>query len=177
MIRYASTRAELRARIETLESTWLSRADELTKSVVDFGGLDGAPKSIWSEIREVFVDLQWRKCAFCERAMSALPLGGSEQAVEHYRPKGGTKPWNPDVTEDFWTLVGDGLRDGNAAGYYWLAWHEENYATSCAICNSRLKANYFPIFGEPGNATRSPRQLRSEKPALPFSTWDALLSL
>jgi len=104
--------------------------------------------------------------------LAALPLGGSEQAVEHYRPKGKTKPWKPDVTDGFWRMVGNDLRDGNPDGYYWLTWHEENYATTCAICNSRLKASYFPIFGQPGVSPRSPRQLRSEKPALPFPIGD-----
>lgn len=172
MIRYSSTRAELQQRISAVRSDWLSRAGDLTNAVVASGGHDGTPSAIWSEIRTVFVDIQFRKCAFCERDMAATPLGGSEQAVEHYRPKGATKPWRPDVTDGFWELVGGDLTDGNADGYYWLAWHEENYATSCAICNSRLKANYFPIFGEPGAATRTPRQLRSEKPALPYPIGD-----
>jgi hypothetical protein len=172
MIGYPFTRTELRDLIDAAQPDWRTKARELTDRVVAGGAFPKKGNDLWTEIRSVFVELQGRKCAFCERDMAALPFGGNEQPVEHFRPKGRTKPWKGEATEEFWALVGDDLGDGREGGYYWLAYHEENYVTSCATCNSRLKSDYFPIFGTPGNPTRSPRQLASEKPALIFPVGD-----
>jgi hypothetical protein len=172
MIGYPLTRSELRALIDAAAPSWRTKARELTLDVVADGAFPSRGDDHWKLIRSVFVALQGRKCAFCERDMAALPFGGNEQAVEHFRPKGRTRPWSVAATDEFWTMLGDDLGDGRESGYYWLAYHEENYVTACATCNSRLKSDFFPIFGTPGNPTRSPRQLVSEKPALIFPVGD-----
>lgn len=152
---------------------WRVKARQYTAKVVEAGRFPSKGTAYWSEIRSVFVELHLRKCAFCERDMAALPFGGNEQAVEHYRPKGRTKTWSAEATEEFWAEVGDDLTDGRAEGYYWLAYNEENYVTACATCNSRLKADYLPIFGTPGNPMQSPLQRASEKPAIVFPIGDS----
>lgn len=67
-----------------------------------------------------------QKCAYCERR-----LGHEGEPVEHFRPKGRVD--SRDV-------------QGNAGGYWWLAWTWENLLVSCVTCNSAgCKGNRFDL--------------------------------
>ena len=81
MIRYALSEKELRRRIEMAKKGWLARAEAQTEQ----NAATNEPEfpSLWSEIKQVYIDLQHSKCAFCEKPLE----GRIEQDVEHFRPK------------------------------------------------------------------------------------------
>ncbi|TBC25608.1 hypothetical protein ELH33_33070 (plasmid) [Rhizobium ruizarguesonis] len=149
MIRYAPlTRAQLEARVDAVDETWRSRAS-VRRAAFIAAGKFSEESSIWSDVKTVFMDLQYDKCVFCERVLGGKLAGKSEHDVEHFRPKGRIKKWpyatrKPKVAYDFDTgLAVD-------TGYYWLAYDVENYACACKGCNSDRKRDYFPILGPRG---------------------------
>ena len=158
MIRYEISDAELRARITAESATWLQRAATKTQSMSAARAYsDGAPN--WSDIKPVFVDLQHKKCAYCEKYIEAYlegtdnngattrrNVGAVEQDIEHYRPKSEVKPWGAASEVGRFTI-----RDGRSGGYYLLAYNIWNYCVSCKTCNSTLKGNWFPIAGRAGS--------------------------
>jgi hypothetical protein len=89
VIRHALSELELRKRIEAEKPGWLARANAQTKQ----NASTNAPvfPSLWSEIKQVYIDLQHSKCAFCEKTLE----GRIEQDVEHFRPKGKVTAWSP----------------------------------------------------------------------------------
>lgn len=146
---------------------------------------DGA--TIWSELRSFYRQLQHDKCAFCERALTKGPAGGTEHAVEHYRPKGRTKVWpTPKMLKAQPARKSLVCKSGQAMGYWWLAYHPWNYVTACSTCNTGLKKDFFPIDKTPATAPSSAvlkqvaadlfgtaakaefARLRKEGPLLPF---------
>src|SRR5882762_7855914 len=90
MIRYSISPADLNHRITALKPTWFERAqaalDELPHEPKssDFKGL-------WSEIKDLYIDLQHSKCAFCEKPLE----GRIEHDVEHFGPKSEVESWQP----------------------------------------------------------------------------------
>jgi hypothetical protein len=117
--------------------------------------------SPWSEIKEVFVSLQFGKCAYCEQLVQADTKTGKVLSdVEHFRPKKETTNW---TSSDTSITVQSGL----ASGYSWLATNVQNYALSCKECNTSRKGNDFPIVGVCGRSGQSIRVLNArEKPFL-----------
>ncbi len=148
MIRYndRATLAELRTKIGVVASRWLGKAKRRTRKFIDAGKYDES-SGIWSDIKSVYMTLQFDKCGYCERHLADGGFGGAiEHDVEHYRPKNTVPVWphraareERDISYTFDT--GSELPDG----YYWLAYHPLNYCTSCKKCNSPLKGNYFPV--------------------------------
>ena len=57
--------------------------------------------SLWSETKQVYIELQHSKCAFCEKPLE----GRIEQDVEHFRPKGEVSDDDPETMLEFegWT--------------------------------------------------------------------------
>lgn len=173
MIRYTVSLAELEAEIDAAVPTWRARAAERTAQFRQRGRYDET-SSIWSEIKSVYMRRQHSKCAYCERKLEGTPFGEIEHDVEHYRPKSSVKKWPPKS----WPPkgVGDGLAltygfavgDAWDEGYYLLAYHLQNYATACKVCNSVLKSNYFPIYGLRGPQQANPTELAAEQPLLIF---------
>jgi hypothetical protein len=108
----------------------------------------GAPD--WGEVKEIYVVLQFAKCAYCEKYLEAsgglanANVGAVEQDVEHFRPKNSVKAWTPNV------LLGFPFSNGTPGGYYMLALDIWNYCVACKTCNSRYKSDRFPIEGEAG---------------------------
>ena len=146
MIRYPVTEAELRRRLESAKSGWLRRAAIRTGKLRKLGRYEER-SSIWREVKHVYMQLQGgSKCAYCERKMESVSYGRSEQDIEHFRPKGVVQEW--EVPRN---LHRQGLHFAPVPlennGYFRLAYHIFNYATSCKPCNSALKKNGFPIAG------------------------------
>ncbi|MEL7360136.1 MAG: hypothetical protein AAFN40_26840 [Cyanobacteria bacterium J06560_6] len=144
MIGYAISYEELEALVTQEKPTWMDRAADRTNKFRDQGQYSER-SSIWSEIKAVYMRLQGdSKCAYCERKLESETRGSVEQDVEHFRPKGTLKAWQPSSS-----LRQQGLSltpvSAETKGYHLLAYHLFNYAASCKPCNSALKRNYFPI--------------------------------
>lgn len=163
MIRLMITPAKLRADILKLKPSFFGDA----KNVL--AALSKPPKSkefksLWSDIKQIYIDLQHSKCCFCEK-----PLEGKiEQDVEHFRPKAAVRVWKVPTKLDKAgvkpTLPSGGVK--LEAGYTQLAYHPLNYAMACKPCNSVLKKNYFPIGGKRKAGGKDPAKLSTEKPYL-----------
>jgi hypothetical protein len=142
MIRYPITSAELEAAIEQEKRGWLAKAKNKTaafRAAREFNESDS--KNSWGEIKHVFMRLQHNKCAFCDRLLSA---GRIEHDIEHFRPKNAVKVW-PAKSKELQSEYRFSTGEAADNGYYLLAHNIFNYATSCKMCNTTLKGNYFPV--------------------------------
>jgi hypothetical protein len=163
MLRYRVTEAELRARVGEQKAGWLETAVLRTghfKQVRKYDETEGS----WSQIKDVYVELQHNKCAYCERKLAHSMYGLIDHDVEHFRPKSRVTKWPPKKRNLKYTFdVGDEW----AEGYYELAYNLFNYATACKPCNTVLKGNYFPISGPRGPQSGDIVQLnKTERPFL-----------
>ena len=168
MIRYEVTKAKLDADITATDASWFADTAAVLASLPD------PPKSsdfkpLWSNIKQLYIDLQNSKCCFCEK-----PLEGKiEQDVEHFRPKAEVKPWPVPAK-----LAAEGIAvqqptDGSSEdGYSQLAYQPFNYAMSCKTCNSTLKKNLFPIEGARDSGSVDPSKMKSEKALLIYPIGD-----
>jgi hypothetical protein len=177
MIRYTVSLVELEAAVDAAAPTWRTRAAERIAQFKQQGAYDEA-SSIWSEVKSVYMTLQHSKCAYCERKLEGPPFGDIEHDVEHYRPKSSVKKWPPKTWPPKKIGAGQTLTYGFAVGeawdegYYLLAYHLQNYATACKVCNSVLKSNYFPVYGPRGPQQASPADLVQESPLLIYPLGD-----
>lgn len=169
MIRYAISYQQLEQKIKAHKDSWLRRAKQRTEKFRAAGKYEEA-SNIWSEIKQVYFDVQHHKCVFCERQMASSANGLIEMDVEHFRPKNNVSPWTPNSQG----LEGVNLTTPTeGAGYYLLPYHLFNYAASCKPCNSTLKSDYFPIAAEYQMDGDSPVVLNeSEKPYLIYPIGD-----
>lgn len=131
---------------------------------------NGQLDALWSQIKPVYVRIQGGsgKCAFCERLLGADEVAAYESDVEHFRPKKGVTPWPPSEPIGQTPYPADLPNSkGKGNGYRHLPYHELNYIVACKTCNTRCKANYFPVAGRHSFAAKSPVALRNkEKPYL-----------
>ena len=175
MIRYPITVMELEARIEDRIPGWLRRAHARTESLRAAGRYNEV-SAIWSEIKPVYMEIQFNKCAYCERRLEGPDAGttaGSsvtgriEHDVEHFRPKGAIDAW-PDESHPSYAGLSYPYPTGaaSAAGYYFLAYSLSNYAVACKTCNSELKGTYFPVAESRALSTDDPESLHAEMPYL-----------
>lgn len=147
MIRITVGRADLLDRIEACNKTWLQRAAERT---AEFGAagkyVEGS--EFWGDIKQVYIDLQHEKCAYCETRLQGDEFASKVHEVEHFRPKKRVRVW-PDRKRPYWRHFPDNIVTGaaSATGYYLLALHPFNYSIGCTRCNSTLKSDYFPVRG------------------------------
>jgi len=168
MIRYPTGRRELANAVDKKQpstarrKSWRQRAAETTAAMKT--QREFLPGPDWSDIKEVYVQLQHSKCAYCEKKLEAGDFGLIEHDVEHYRPKNPVRSWPPSGDFSF------PVRNGAPDGYYLLAYDLMNYCTSCKVCNTILKSNCFPIAGEPGSSLETDvRPLnRIERPFIPY---------
>lgn len=161
MISYDCSIEQLKAAVEVVKPGWQVRANERAAEIIRKKKFDETG-SIWSEVKDVFIELQHGKCVFCERQLESKEYGRIEHDLEHFRPKSSVKLWPPGGWEVSYNVpMGDESKDG----YYWLAYDLENYAAACKACNSPLKSDYFPIAGRRAKTKRSYDPLR-EKPYL-----------
>jgi hypothetical protein len=171
LISYRVTRAELEERIKAKRPTWLRRADERTARFRALGKYQ-EESSIWSEIKDVYMELQGgSKCAFCERKLETVDYGLAEQAVEHFRPKGRLRAWTlaPALAQQGISISAPPKKRG---GYYLLAYDLYNYAASCHPCNSGLKKDHFPTEATPELGGERPESLAVEQPLLVYPIGD-----
>ena len=152
--------------IEQQKPGWLARAATRTAGFKALGKYDES-SGIWSEIKPVYMRLQHSKCAYCERQLESEAVGRIEHDLEHFRPKKKAKPWK--ITSEL-AQAGVALTPpttGSAdKGYHLLAYHPQNYCTSCKPCNSALKSDNFPIEGPRTPGGEEPTALNSEQPYL-----------
>ena len=143
MVRYPVPRQALIDAIQQHKPSWLQRAKDRTDIYRNAGAYTGGSE-FWGEIKDVYIQLQHEKCAYCETKLQGAQLASKVHEVEHFRPKSSVNAWPP---------AGDPFQPGwpvgtaSAAGYYLLAYHPFNYAIACTRCNSTLKSNYFPVAG------------------------------
>jgi hypothetical protein len=158
MIRYPITCADLKAKIQYLSPNWLPAARTAHEKFIK----DRQYSEIslhWSTIKALYMELQFGKCIYCERSLEDFSI---EHDVEHFRPKNSVKAW-PDAKYPEHPVYYYSTGHSLSKGYFWLAYSPWNYATSCKSCNSALKANYFPIAGQRGQAGQSIPLLRTER--------------
>ena len=173
MIRYPADPAEaaaldLDARAEKEKPGWAKRAKTRTAKFKKGKAYDERT-GIWSEIKGAYMTLQHDKCAYCERRLSD---GKIEHALEHYRPKGNVRAW-PDakaierLTDNTGHCPYPGPIDTDfAGGYYLLAYHTANYCTSCGVCNTNYKSDFFPVAGTRPTLALHPSETTAERPLL-----------
>lgn len=99
-----------------------------------------------SNVKEVLINDQNGKCAFCEQNILSVTYGD----VEHFRPKGGYSQ--------------NEIDNLNKPGYYWLASNWDNLLLVCQICNQRHKKNLFPLLNPEKRAVNHHSNLNLEKP-------------
>lgn len=114
---------------------WLTRAQAASQAVA--GGEDPNDHSaVWRDLKNGLANLLHDKCWYCE-----TPVERSDNAVDHFRPKG---------------RVADTITPHT--GYRWLAFDESNFRYACTYCNSKRKdlengteggkADLFPLLNE-----------------------------
>jgi hypothetical protein len=181
MISYRIAEQDLLAKIDAFDSKWRAKAKAATAACAAAGKYvkaDANGKEIdglWSEIKEVFMDLQHTKCCYCERRLASKDKGKAEHDIEHYRPKSRVKNW-------FTAAVKKGFADWPTAlgqsgafpkGYHLLAFDPLNYSIACKECNSGLKSDYFPCGSAvPLLEADSPAAAGAEDPWLIFPFGD-----
>ena len=175
MIRYAISLAELKRRIEKARPGWLAEAAKRTQHFAEVGDFDEPDsKSMWGDIKEVFMQLQHSKCAYCEARRESEDYGTIEHDVEHFRPKSSVKKWKP-PTSFARTDLPFGTPEDSELGYYLLPYQPLNYATSCKVCNTICKGDRFPTSAARDLKLADPAKGAKEKPYLlyPIGSSDA----
>lgn len=172
MVRYPVGRQELIDLINTERPTWIGRAQTRTAAYALARDYTGGSE-FWGEIKDVYIQLQHEKCAYCETKLQGAQYASKVHEVEHYRPKQSVKAWpNPSLTylANFQAAWATGAE--SQVGYYQLPYHPFNYAIACTRCNSTLKSNYFPIRGPRDVAGSDPTQMHGESALLIYPVSD-----
>lgn len=173
MIRYPITTEELRAKIAEHAPRWLRKAAARTEIFARLGRYseENNLTPFWSEVKQVFISLQHKKCIYCEKLIEGGPGGAVEWDLEHFRPKGGVRRWTVPPDAD---IPDCPLGTDFPEGYYLLAYHPANYAAACKTCNTAYKSNCFPVAGKRIGGKREPEEYRGERPYLvhPLDTGD-----
>lgn len=163
MIRYSIDHDTVVQLVDEHKSSWRTRASERTRGFIEVGKFN-EESSIWSEIKPVFMDIQFNKCVFCERKLGDDNFSRVEHDLEHFRPKGRVTKWPRRGSAVSFSFE---LGETSARGYFWLAYDLKNYAAACKTCNSSLKSDAFPIAGARGVAASDVDALKTlEKPFL-----------
>lgn len=174
MIRYAISEARLINLIDQKRPDWRARAALETQRFINAGRyVEG--DDFWGEVKDVYIDLQYEKCAYCETKLQGKSLASKVHEVEHFRPKSSLKVW-PNPKSKRWKGFKPSWSTGAASqtGYFRLAYHPLNYAIACTRCNSTLKSNYFPIRGHRDLLSVHPKTMQAESHLLiyPISSVD-----
>lgn len=174
MIRYSISEARLIKLIDKKKPDWRTRASAETARFIDAENYL-AGNDFWGEIKEIYIDLQYEKCAYCETKLQGKSLASKVHEVEHFRPKSSLKAW-PNPNSKRWKEFKPTWATGAASktGYFRLAYHPLNYAIACTRCNSTLKSNYFPIRGTRDLLSSHPANMQAESQLLiyPISSVD-----
>ena len=171
MIRYPITLAELEQLVDATDPRWRGKAKKrLARFKTD--KKYNEKSGIWSDIKRIYVELQYRKCAYCEKQLEGPRYGLIEHDVEHFRPKSSVAAWP--LGERAAKLKYRFATGGKSErGYYLLSYHLLNYCTACKSCNTPLKSNHFPVSRKRGPMDAdAPEQLSGEGPLLIYPIGD-----
>jgi hypothetical protein len=140
-----------------IDAAWKSEAEAAALSVCNAtpemrSKAINENRELWTRLKQKLGDLSHQKCWYCE---SIDPR--SDNAVDHYRPKGNVKDSDPPHK-----------------GYWWLAFDCHNYRFSCTFCNSIRtsattsggKQDYFPLWDEKARAQSAADDIDNEQPLL-----------
>jgi hypothetical protein len=158
MIRYPYPRADIEALVKKRKPRWAKKARDRTAVFARLGGyvtseiISGKEKKLpdfWGDVKEVFMDLQFGKCLFCEMPLEVGDNTSIQWDLEHFRPKGNVRAWPLVTPGQFTSAAGVKIATGDPMpeGYYLLAYHLGNYGAACKTCNSPYKSDFFPIAG------------------------------
>lgn len=172
MIRIHVTEAALFAKIAAHAPRWLDKAAVRKAFYRKHGGYV-AGKDFWGDIKQIYIDLQHEKCAYCEIRLAGKVLSSKVHEVEHFRPKSRVSTWPPASGKGAVGFVPP-CRVGKPSvrGYYLLAYHPLNFVIACTRCNSTLKADCFPVRGRRATRAANPGTARSEDPLLIYPLGD-----
>ena len=174
MIRYPVKPQALLDQITQLKPTWLAKAQQRTQAYLAAQSYTGGTE-FWGDIKNVYIDLQHEKCAYCETWLQGKVHASKVHEVEHFRPKGQVRIW-PNRKKKSWRDFPLGITTGagHDKGYYALAYHPFNYAIACTRCNSSLKSDHFPVRGARDVGVQDPSAALGEDHLLvyPISTID-----
>ena len=119
-----------------LDDGWPALAEAAVRKVLMNGAKIADYDVIWRDLKKKLAALFFDKCWFCE-----TPVDRSDNAVDHFRPKG---------------RVADAKHQHD--GYRWLTFEARNFRFACTFCNSRRvdvehgtaggKADRFPLMDE-----------------------------
>ena len=165
MIRHPISSARLNSRIRRVSPTWSARAAQKTQALKS--GTLRKTARIWSEIKQVYINLQGSKCAFCEKWIEDQKI---EHDIEHFRPKKEVKRWTvPKSLRQEGVHINQPKKGSKPEpGYRLLTYHPQNYAVACKTCNSVMKKSYFPIAGTRQSDAQDPTKMKDERPYLIF---------
>lgn len=172
MIRIETTKQTLYDAIAAEKPNWLQLAGDKTAEFKAKGAYV-ASSDFWGDIKNVYIDLQHEKCAYCETKLAGKVLSSKVHEVEHFRPKSRIRKWPGKAKKGATPFVPPcpvGSESDN--GYYLLAYHPLNYAIACTRCNSTLKSDYFPVRGKRNIKGGDPSKLLSEDPLLIYPLGD-----
>lgn len=136
-----------------MSADWEARAKEAFDAVSKAADSDRKAVfkqygDVWSDLKEELRKLSNKKCWYCESIDAR-----SDNAVDHFRPKGNVKGADPPH-----------------GGYWWLAFKCENYRFACTYCNSPRsgggKADNFPLVDENKRARKNTDYIDDEDPLL-----------
>jgi hypothetical protein len=139
------------------DSAWLKSAANALSAVraLEKAGRSKAingKQELWKDLKDRLKALSHEKCWYCESIEVR-----SDNAVDHFRPKGNVKDADPPHE-----------------GYWWLAFEWRNYRFTCTFCNSFRttpetaggKHDYFPLWDEKRRAYKEEDLLDDEIPLL-----------
>ncbi len=172
MIRYSIARDVLIERIASANPNWSTKATDRTAVYSRAQKYTGGTE-FWGDIKQVYIDLQHEKCAYCETKLQGAALASKVHEVEHFRPKSSVAAW-PNRKKKHWKSFPATIPTGDAStnGYYLLAYNPFNYAIACTRCNSTLKSNHFPIRGARNVALKDPADAGAEDALLIYPLSD-----
>jgi hypothetical protein len=113
---------------------WIAQAESAAADVASGAATPDERSAVWKALKDNLASLLHDKCWYCE-----TPVDRSDNAVDHFRPKG---------------RVADAAQAHT--GYRWLAFDRTNFRYACTYCNSRRiedktvggKADRFPLLDE-----------------------------
>jgi hypothetical protein len=162
-----TTSAYILDQIDSLHPRWRRNADRLTRENVKARRYIEKTNPIWGIVKDIYIDLQHEKCAYCETKLAGKELASKVHEVEHFRPKSSVKAWPSPSGRSSAFKIGCSLGAASTRGYYKLAYHPLNYAIACTRCNSTLKSDFFPVRSRRNLAGADPVRLcASEEPLL-----------
>ena len=147
------TSNDLQLNSEWIEMAKAARVEIENAPAAERSQMINAHQNVWKELKEKLRILSHEKCWYCESIDDR-----SDNAVDHFRPKGNVKEVTPPHH-----------------GYWWLAFDAKNYRFSCTYCNSIRKGpggesggkqDYFPLVDEKQRARAPEDDLYDEFPQL-----------